>query len=291
MFQRQTKSEVLSGILIILVMVLFSLAIILPFLNIIAVSLSDRNAILAGKVTFWPIGVNTNAYNAILKDQSILTGYKNTIIVVVTGTVFSVALTVITGFLLSRRWLPGNKAFTFLITLTMWFSGGMIPLFLVVRGIGIYNTLWAMFLPTLISAYNAIIIRNFIDGIPKALEESAAIDGVNDITLLSRIFVPLMKAPIATITLWIAVGLWNSYMPAILYLNNQELYPLQLILRDIVFNNTMMNEGGLNDGTLQTISESIKYAAIIVTALPVMLLYPFIQKYFIKGVMLGAVKG
>ena len=148
-----------------------------------------------------------------------------------------------------------------------------------------------MFLPTLISAYNAIIIRNFIDGIPKALEESAAIDGVNDITLLSRIFVPLMKAPIATITLWIAVGLWNSYMPAILYLNNQELYPLQLILRDIVFNNTMMNEGGLNDGTLQTISESIKYAAIIVTALPVMLLYPFIQKYFIKGVMLGAVKG
>lgn len=291
MFQRQTKSEVLSGILIILVMVLFSLAIILPFLNIIAVSLSDRNAILAGKVTFWPIGVNTNAYNAILKDQSILTGYKNTIIVVVTGTVFSVALTVITGFLLSRRWLPGNKVFTFLITLTMWFSGGMIPLFLVVRGIGIYNTLWAMFLPTLISAYNAIIIRNFIDGIPKALEESAAIDGVNDITLLSRIFVPLMKAPIATITLWIAVGLWNSYMPAILYLNNQELYPLQLILRDIVFNNTMMNEGGLNDGTLQTISESIKYAAIIVTALPVMLLYPFIQKYFIKGVMLGAVKG
>lgn len=291
MFQRQTKSEVLSGILIILVMVLFSLAIILPFLNIIAVSLSDRNAILAGKVTFWPIGVNTNAYNAILKDQSILTGYKNTIIVVVIGTVFSVALTVITGFLLSRRWLPGNKVFTFLITLTMWFSGGMIPLFLVVRGIGIYNTLWAMFLPTLISAYNAIIIRNFIDGIPKALEESAAIDGVNDITLLSRIFVPLMKAPIATITLWIAVGLWNSYMPAILYLNNQELYPLQLILRDIVFNNTMMNEGGLNDGTLQTISESIKYAAIIVTALPVMLLYPFIQKYFIKGVMLGAVKG
>lgn len=291
MFKRQTRSESISGIVIIIVMILCSLLIILPFLNIISVSLSDRNAILGGRVSFLPVGLNTSAYDVILKDDSILTGYRNTIQIVVIGTLMSVLLTVIAGFILSRRWLPGNKIITFLITLTMWFSGGMIPLFLVVRGIGIYNTMWSMFLPTVISAYNTIIIRNFIDGIPKELEESASIDGVNDIVLLFRIFIPLMKAPIATITLWIAVGLWNSYMPAILYLNKSELYPLQLILRDIVFNNTMLNEGGLNDGTLQTISESIKYAAIIVTALPVMLLYPFIQKYFIKGVMLGAVKG
>lgn len=291
MFSRMTRGEKISKVVIIVLMVAFSALIILPFMNIIAISLSDRTAILSGKVTFLPVDFNLRAYEIILEDDSFLLSYRNTFIIVIAGTALSVVLTIIAGFVISRRDLPGVKVFTFLITLTMWFSGGMIPLFLVVKSIGMYDTLWAMFVPTAISAFNVIIMRNFIDSLPASLEESAVIDGANDIVVLTRIIVPLSSAPIATVTLWIAVGLWNSYMPAILYLQTPDLYPMQLLLRDIVFNSTMMAEGGLNDGTVEAISESIKYSAIIVTALPVMMMYPFLQKYFIKGVLLGAVKG
>ncbi len=223
-----------------------------------------------------------------MENEYFFRAYGNTLFVVIVGTLLSMVLTIMAAFIISRSDLPGKKFITFAITLTMWFSGGMIPMFLLIRKLGLYDNLFALILPTAISAYNVIVMRSFFMSLPASLEESAQLDGANDLIILFRILVPLSMPSIATVTLWVAVAYWNAYTPALLYLSTRSKFTLQLVLRDIVFNNTMAQ---YMDGTNEVVSESLIYANIILTMLPIMLLYPFLQKYFIKGVMIGAIKG
>lgn len=288
--KRISMGDKLVKIIIYMILVLFAVAIVLPFLNIIAVSLSSADAVRLGKVGLWPIGPNVESYKKFLEDNSFLRAYGNTVYICVLGTSMSVILVIMAGYVTSRRDMPGVKVINFMITLTMWFSGGMIPSYLVVKSVGLYDSLGAIFIPYLISAFNVILMKSFILQIPAGIEESARLDGCNDIQLLFRILVPMSKASIATIALFVLVGYWNSYMPGVLYIQSEEKFPLQLLVREVVFNNTM-TDAAANDGTMEVVSQSVKSAAIIISALPVMIIYPFLQKYFVKGATLGAVKG
>ena len=285
-----SRGERAAHAVIVFVMLLCCAVVVLPFLNIIAVSLSGKQAVISGKVTLWPVDFGMGAYAKVIENDYFFRAYGNTLFVVALGTGISMLLTTMAAFIVSRRDLPGRKIITVLITLTMWFSGGMIPLFLVVRKIGLYDSLFALILPSAISAYNVIVMRSFFDTIPVSLEESAMLDGANDLVVLFQILVPLSMPSIATVTLWVMVGYWNAYTPALLYLSTRSKFTLQLVLRDIVFTNTIAQyiEGA---DTIDVVSDSLIYANIILTMLPIMMVYPFLQKYFVKGVMIGAVKG
>lgn len=284
----ESLSERIAHYIIVLFLLLFAACAVIPFLNIIAVALSDKISVISGKVTLWPVNFNISSYTKVMENEYFFRAYGNTLFVVIVGTLLSMVLTIMAAFIISRSDLPGKKFITFAITLTMWFSGGMIPMFLLIRKLGLYDNLFALILPTAISAYNVIVMRSFFMSLPASLEESAQLDGANDLIILFRILVPLSMPSIATVTLWVAVAYWNAYTPALLYLSTRSKFTLQLVLRDIVFNNTMAQ---YMDGTNEVVSESLIYANIILTMLPIMLLYPFLQKYFIKGVMIGAIKG
>jgi putative aldouronate transport system permease protein len=274
-------------------LVLFTISVILPFLHIISVSLSEDSAVISGSVTVYPKGFRLSAYRLVITTPLIFRTYLNTIFVTVIGTVLTIMATMLAAYPISKKELAGRKWITFLITLTMWFSGGMIPTFLVVKTIGLYNSLFALFVPSLISAFNVIVMRNFFETIPFEMEESALIDGANDFQLLVRIYMPLSKPMLATVTLWVAVALWNDFMGPLIYLQDYNKYTLQLILRELVLRNTPLESmgGAFQDGTNQVLSDSLKYANIIFTALPILMVYPFLQKYFVTGVLIGAVKG
>ena len=290
-YNKLTPSRVAFNIINISIMLTVAVATLYPFLYVLAASLSDTSYIVQGKVGIIPIGINLEAYKRVLEYPFIGKSYYNTILYTVMGTTINLILTVCGAYPLSRNRFPGKKFFMFIVTFTMLFGGGMIPTFLVVKGLGLYNTIWAMILPSAISTWNLIIMRTFFQQIPASLEEAALIDGTNEIQALYMIILPLSMPSLVTIALFYAVGHWNSFFPALIYLKNKELYPLQIILRQIVIQNetdSMVND--LNQGR-ELVSESIKHATIIVATLPILTIYPFIQKYFVKGVMVGAVKG
>ncbi|MDW7657804.1 MAG: carbohydrate ABC transporter permease, partial [Bacillota bacterium] len=244
----------------------YAVSVILPFLNIISVSLSSSSSILQGQVTIYPQKLNFDAYLAVISNRALLRAYGNTLYVVTLGTASSLLMTMLAAYPLSKKSLPGVKWITFMITLTMWFSGGMIPLFLVVKNIGLYNTRFALFVPGLIAAFNVIVMRNFFESLPDSLEESARIDGAHDFTILFRIVVPLSKPVLATVTLWLAVGLWNSFFAPLLYLQDNTKYTLQLVLRDIILQNSAYEYGMdvlQQSERLDLISDSIRYATIM----------------------------
>ena len=263
-----------------------------PFLNVIAYSLSGYNAVLSGRVTFYPIDFTLDAYKQILGRSQIWMSMKSTVIVTVLGTFLSLFLTVCAAYALSRDYLPGRKFFTGLILFTMYFSGGMIPTLLVVKQLGLYDTLAALFIPQSVNVFNFIVMRTFFRELPKELEEAARIDGASDIQTLARIILPLSLPIIATIGLFYAVGYWNSYFDALLYVQDPNKYTLQLRLRSLLFggelNNSAANQEGL--GT-QVMSQSLKMATVAVSTIPILVVYPWLQKYFVKGVMVGSVKG
>ena len=263
-----------------------------PFLNVIAYSLSGYNAVLSGRVTFYPIDFTLDAYKQILGRSQIWMSMKSTVIVTVLGTFLSLFLTVCAAYALSRDYLPGRKFFTGLILFTMYFSGGMIPTFLVVKQLGLYDTLAALFIPQSVNVFNFIVMRTFFRELPKELEEAARIDGASDIQTLARIILPLSLPIFATIGLFYAVGYWNSYFDALLYVQDPNKYTLQLRLRSLLFggelNNSAANQEGL--GT-QVMSQSLKMATVAVSTIPILVVYPWLQKYFVKGVMVGSVKG
>lgn len=263
-----------------------------PFVYMIAVSLSGDLYVLRGEVWLWPKGFTLDMYHLVLNDPRISTAYLNTIIYTVTGTAISLAVTSLGAYALSKKEMSGNQFFTMLIVFTMFFSGGMIPTFLVVRSLGFMDTLWAMVLPGAVSTWNLIIMRTFFRGIPAELEEAGRIDGLNDFGIYLRIVLPLSKAVMATIGLFYAVGIWNNFYQALLYLRDSSLFPLQVVLRNIVLagqvnNSEVTSVGGDN----LIVEESLKFATIIVSTLPILMVYPFLQKYFVKGVMIGSVKG
>jgi len=266
-----------------------------PVIFIISASFSSIEAVTTGKVVLWPVDIGIDGYIAVFKNKYILTGYYNSFVYTVVGVVINVSLTLLAGFALSRRELVGYSAINFMFVFTMWFSGGMIPSYLLVKNLGMINTRWAMWLPGAISIWNVIITRSFFQtGIPNELFESASIDGCGYFRYLCSIVLPLSGAITAVISMFYAVGHWNAYFNAFLYLNNKELFPLQIILRDILIQNTIDTQMLLDPETVNSnagLADLLKYSLIMVACVPVWCIYPFVQRYFVKGIMLGSVKG
>lgn len=263
-----------------------------PMLYIVFASLSDSGMLMRNNgLLFWPMGFNLASYEAVFQNPNILNGFKNTIIILISSLSLQMFLTLLAGYVLSRKGLMLNRFFTLMMTFTMFFSGGIIPSYLIVKGLGMLDTYWAVIIPGAVSVTNVIIMRTGFMGVPDSLSESAMIDGANKMTILFRILVPVLKPTIAVITLYYAVGTWNSWFNAMLYLaQSKHLQPLQCVLRDIlIINDTANMESGAIDE--QSIAETIKYAVIVVSTVPILILYPFLQKYFAKGAMMGSVKG
>lgn len=263
-----------------------------PFVYMVVVSLSSSEYVIRNEVFFWPKGFTIDIYKYVLGDNRIWTGYRNTIIYTVLGTFLSLMITAMGAYALSRKDFVFRKFFTLMIVFTIVFSGGMIPTFLVVRNLGVMDTIFAMILPGLISTWNLIIMRTFFQGLPDELIESGKIDGLTDMGVFTRIVLPLSKSVLATIGLFYAVGIWNNFFHALLYLRDDHLFPLQVYLRNIVLmgQNTDGNLVGGGDSELM-VDESMKFATILVSTLPIIMVYPFLQKYFVKGVLIGSLKG
>ena len=278
-----------------LVLILILLIILLPIINIVASSFSAASAVSAGRVTFWPVDFSLEGYKAVFNNPLISGGFINSFYIMVVGTLVNLIVTMMAAYPLSFRYLEGKKFITLLFTFTMFFGGGMIPSYLVVRDLGMINTIWSMVIPGAVSVYNIIIARTFLQSsIPYELYESAEIDGCSHARAFFTITLPLSKALLAVLTLMFAVGHWNTYFNALLYLSDDERFPLQLILRAILIQSRASEEsfsGIGNTYNRMLLSETMKYALIIVSSVPVLILYPFLQKYFVKGVMIGSVKG
>lgn len=269
----------------------FCLLILIPLLHIIAGSFSDPMALLKGEVTLWPKGFTLDMYKKVFQDDEIWQGYWNTIVYTVVGTTISVVLTACGAYPLSRKDFYGKNVFMGLFAFTMFFTGGMIPTYLLVKQLKMLNTIWAMVLPSAVSTYNLIIMRTFFQTtIPGELVESASLDGCNDLGVFFRIVIPLSAPIFAVMVLFYGVAQWNSWFPALLYISDRSMYPLQMVLREVLIQSDISNMAG-GAGDVEIIGDGLKYATMVVATLPIMCLYPFLQKYFVKGVMIGAVKG
>ncbi|WP_413408787.1 carbohydrate ABC transporter permease [Paenibacillus amylolyticus] len=271
---------------VIIVLVLY------PLLFLVSASLSDPAKVLSGEVWLLPKGFTLDAYTNILHNEKIWLGYRNTIFYTVIGTVINVIMTILAAYPLSRPDLPGRKILMLFITLTLFFSGGLIPTYLLIKNLGMVDTIWSLIIPGAISTYNLIVMRTYFQTIPWELQEAASIDGCSNWRLLRSIILPLSKPILAVMVLFYAVSHWNSYFNALIYIRNEALYPLQLILREILMfsqSDAMDSTVGLEDKIM--LAESIKYAVIIVSSLPVWIMYPFVQRHFVKGVMIGSIKG
>jgi putative aldouronate transport system permease protein len=243
-----------------------------------------------------PLGFSLKGYELVFKNKDVINGFLNTIFYVVVGTSINLLLTSMSAYVLSRKDLLWGKFIMFMVTFTMFFSGGLIPLFLQVDRLGLYNTRWAIILPGAISVWNLILMRTSFLGIPDSLEESARMDGANDFTVLFRIILPVSKATLAVIALFYAVGQWNSWFNAMIFLRDRSKYPLQLILREILINNDTREMMSGAKGNAQFVRDDaykslIQYCTIVVATIPILFVYPFLQKYFVKGVMIGSIKG
>lgn len=263
-----------------------------PFLNVLAYSVSGYNAVLSGKVTFYPIDFNVDAYKQILGKTQIWLAMKTTVLVTLYGTALSLVLTILSAFALSRKDLPGRSFFTTIVLFTMYFSGGMIPTFLVVKHMGLFDTMMALFIPQSINVFNFIVMRTFFKNIPESLEEAARIDGASYMKVLIKMILPLSIPIIATIGLFYAVSYWNTYFDALLYIQKPDLYTLQLRLKSLLFGEELNNSNANLEGIgTQVMSQSLKMATVAVSTIPILIVYPWLQKYFVKGVMIGSVKG
>lgn len=261
-----------------------------PCLYVLFASVSDPVQLYAGsKILLWPRGFGLYSYKNVLNNSFIWIGYKNTLIYVVLGTSLSVLLTITAAYVLSRKSLPFKNQILFFIVFTMYFQGGMIPKFMVVKSFGLLDTWFAMILPLAVSTYNFIITLSYFRSLPDSLEEAAKIDGASDYVVLFKIMVPLAKPIIAVISLYYMVAKWNDFMSALLYLYDRRLFPLQIVLREILVQNDKSMVTASDD--VQAYAENVKYATMVISTLPVLCVYPFLQKYFVKGVMIGAIKG
>ena len=287
------KKKVKAGTVINYVLLTFIAFLCLyPFLNVLAYSLSGYNAVLSGKVTFYPIDFTLDAYREILGRTQIWISMRTTVIVTLLGTALSLVLTIFAAYALSRQDLPGRKVLTGFILFTMYFSGGLIPTFLVVKGVGLYDTLGALFIPQSINVFNFIVMRTFFRSLPESLEEAARIDGASYMQCLIKIVLPLSLPIIATTGLFYAVGYWNTYFDALIYIQDPDKYTLQLRLRSLLFGDELNNSGASLEGLgTQVMSQSLKMATVAVSTVPILVVYPWLQKYFVKGVMVGSVKG
>jgi ABC-type glycerol-3-phosphate transport system permease component len=262
-----------------------------PLIYVLSSSFSNGEAVMAGRVYLWPVDLSLDGYRMVFNDNSVSTGFKNSLVYMAVGTCINMTMTTLLAFPLSRRRLPGRNLVMFMIAFTMFFSGGLIPTFLIVEKLGMVDTLWAMVVPNAVSTFNLIIMRTYFqNSLPEELFESAALDGCGNFRFLLRIALPLSTPILAVLVLYYAVAHWNSYFNALIYLRSSSNISLQLALRNILLAN-QLSGGGDSFGEMVKIGITVKYAVIVVSSLPVVILYPFIQKYFIKGIMVGAIKG
>lgn len=266
-----------------------------PLLVVISSSFSDPKALMAGKVWLFPINPTLAGYASVMRHDDIWTGIRNSTIITVVGTVINMVMTVLAAYPLAQKDFTPRSFISMLFAFTMWFSGGLIPHYLLVRDLGLNNTLWALMIPSAMSVWNMVIVRTYFqNSIPESLFESAKLDGCDDFKYLLRIVIPLSTPTLAVVTLYYGVSHWNAFMGAYIYLQKQELYPLQIILRNILLLSQMADvqvEATASDANAQQMSELLKYSLVLVASLPMIILYLFVQKYFTKGVMVGSVKG
>jgi ABC-type sugar transport system, permease component len=267
-----------------------------PLYFIIIASISNSTLVSTGQVTLYPKGFSLYGYHEIFKDARIWTGYKNTIIYTIFGTLVNLIFTLPAAYALSRKEFAARRVIMLLFVITMFFNGGLIPTYLLMKQLHLNNTMWVFIIPFCVNVFNLIITRSFFENsIPKELYEAASLDGCSHFQYFSKVVMPLSKPIVAVIALYYLVGHWNDFFTALIYVRSDELKPLQIILRDILLSNQVFSEGagqgGGAGGYAQQYADQVKYGVIIVSTLPILLFYPFIQKYFEKGVMIGAVKG
>lgn len=277
-----------------LIMIVICLVIAYPLYYVFMASFTDPGIVNSGKLLLWPEKLFLGGYQKIFAFKPIWTGYWNTIRYTVLGTLTAIAVTIPCGYALSRKDLAGRRLWNFLFTFTMFFNGGIIPLYLVINKIGIYDTIFAMILPGAVSVYNLIVCRSFFDtSVPDELIEASKLDGCTDFGIFFRIVVPVSSTIIAVMLLFYATSIWNSFINALMFMGDQSKMPLQVILRSLILSNQASSV--LSSGTemieRQKLAEQLKYGVIVVSAMPLLVVYPFVQKYFAKGVMIGAVKG
>ena len=295
MKKRISNSDKIFYIVIGIVMFILTISVLYPIVYIVSASFSSSAAVSEGRVWLWPVDFSLEAYKAVFAYKDLWIGYRNTIFYVVVGTIMNVAVEMICAYPLARKDLWGKSVISFLFTFTMLFGGGMIPHYILVKNLGMLNTPWALLIPGLMSVYNVIVARTFIqNNIPEELLEASQIDGCNDTQFFFKMVLPLSKAIIAVLTLWHAVGHWNSYFSAFLYITKENLYPLQVFLKEILVQSNVNTEvgGDVADALqMQNLKQLLKYAIIVVSTVPLFAFYPFVQKHFVKGVTIGSVKG
>lgn len=290
---KETKNDKVFNFTVAALLILVNIIMLYPFIYVVSVSISNPSSVVRGEVVLLPKGFSLEAYKQILNYPYFVKSYLNTIFYATIGTMLTLLMTVLAAYPLSMEKFRSKGTISFLYVFTMFFSGGMIPTFLVIKNLNLLDTRSAVVVTSILSAWNIIICRSFFQGIPKSLHESAYIDGANDWTILFRIILPLSKPVISTLALFSIVGFWNDFFSALLYLNDRNKFPLQMILRNILINSEMIaKEPGAARDVSNTISTlSLKTASIMVTIIPVLCVYPFIQKYFVKGAMIGSIKG
>ncbi|MEV0629415.1 carbohydrate ABC transporter permease [Nonomuraea wenchangensis] len=262
-----------------------------PFVNIVARSFSEERYIVGGEVNLVPRGFNIETYKLVVSDPMFWTNYRNTVVYTVVATAIAMFLTTCYAYVLSKKHLRGRTVLIWVAVFTMIFSGGLIPNYVLVNSLGLTDTIWSVVLPNAISVFNLLVMKTFFEGLPRDLEEAAAIDGLNTYGVLWRIVLPLSKAVIATMVLFYAVSFWNSWFTAFLYLNDGDLFPVTIYLRNLIAGATGAEAAGAGIAEASAAAANIQAVTIMLTVLPILAVYPFVQRYFVSGVMLGAVKG
>lgn len=292
--KKKAKSDIVFDLVNDFLILIITLMLLYPLVYVLSSSISTPENVYLGKVVLFPKGLSLAAYKKVLQNEWLLRGYLNTIITVLGGTALSIAVTIPAGYVLSRRDFRQRNFIMIVFTITMFFSGGMVPTFWLIKNLGLLNNFLVLILPSCFSVWNAIVVRTYMaNSLGWEIQEAARIDGCNDFRLFLSVVFPLCKPIIAVMALYYGVGYWNNYMNALLYISNRDLYPLQMVLRELlVMGDTSL--GGSGGGSLieqAYLAESIKYAAIVVSTVPILFIYPFLQKYFVKGVMVGSLKG
>ncbi len=295
-FIRRSTGEKVFGVVNGLFMLIMLCIFLYPLLNMVSISISNPFAVLRAQVTFYPIGFDFTPFSKIFANQDLWRSILNSLFVALVGCVSSLLLTSIAAYPLAFGDFYGKKAFSLLILFTMWFNGGIIPTFLTIRMLGLHDSLFSLIVNSMLTAYNVVIVRSYFQSIPTSVVESARIDGANDYLILFRLIIPLSKPVLATVALWIIVGHWNDYLNALLFLSSRKNFTLQLVLKELVLNaeasiHNISVVGDTSTSGAAALGQQMRNGVLVVSMIPMIILYPFVQRYFISGVMLGSVKG
>ncbi len=294
-FKNQSTGDKIFIVSVYAILSLILVIVLYPLIYVVSASFSDPQAVISGKVVLWPVDVTLRGYQAVFKNPKILTGFANSLFYMFVGTAINLVMTMLCAYPLSRKEFTARNKIAALFVFTMYFSGGLVPNYMIVSKLGLINTRWAMLIPTAMSTYNMIIARTYmVNSIPDELYEAAQLDGCSPFKYLMKVIVPLSKPIIAVLALYYGIAKWNNYFDAMLYLNDSSKWPITMVLREILIQNqidpTMLTDASALS-KLQGMTELLKYSVIVVASVPVLMIYPFVQKYFVKGVTIGAVKG